>query len=61
MASTESMKQPYWIALMGADGIGPEVVQAAVTALKDLTKKMGSISIDYTDLPWGTAYFKKHG
>ena len=61
MTSAEPTKRPYRIVLMGADGIGPEVVHAAAAALRALTKKMGSFSIDYTDLPWGTAYYKEHG
>jgi isocitrate/isopropylmalate dehydrogenase len=51
----------YRIAAIPADGIGPEVIASAVEAVKTLAQKLGTFTIEFTDIPWGTAYYKEHG
>lgn len=49
------------IASMPADGIGPEVISAAVEVVTALAATLKTFTIDFTHLPWGTAHYKEHG
>ena len=51
----------YHIASIPADGIGPEVVSAAIEVVEKLAKKLKTFTIEFTHIPWGTAYYKKTG
>ena len=51
----------YTIAAMGGDGIGPEVVNAAVDVLKVCAERDGGFQLEVTDFDWGSDYYKKHG
>src|SRR5881227_2132981 len=51
----------YKIAAMGGDGIGPEVVDAAVQVLKVCAERDGGFTLDFQDFDWGSAYYRKHG
>ena len=53
--------ETYRIAAMGADGIGPEVVEAAVQALKVCAERDGGFKLEFKDFDWGSDYYKKHG
>jgi tartrate dehydrogenase/decarboxylase / D-malate dehydrogenase len=44
------------IALLAGDGVGPEVVAEARKAVDAL-----GIAIEWSDLPWGSAYWHEHG
>ena len=46
---------------MGGDGIGPEVVNAGVEALKACAERDGGFTLEFTDFDWGSDYYKKHG
>lgn len=46
---------------MGADGIGPEVVHAAVQVLKKLVSLDGSFELDFEDYDWSSETYKKTG
>lgn len=46
---------------MPADGVGPEVVDAAIEVVETLARTMGTFNINFTHIPWGTAYYKEHG
>ena len=46
---------------MGADGIGPEVVNAAVEVLKVLSDAAGTFQLDFTDYDWSSETYKKTG
>src|SRR5437588_5450275 len=46
---------------MGGDGIGPEVVDAAVEALKICAERDGGFALDFQDFDWGSDYYRKHG
>lgn len=56
-----SKNHNYRIASIPADGIGPEVVSAAIEVVERLAKTLGTFTIEFTHIPWGTAYYKKHG
>jgi len=50
------------IAVLGGDGIGPEVIAQAVRAVSAAVAKFEpGHSLALTDLPWGSDYYKKHG
>ena len=51
----------YKIAAMGGDGIGPEVVEAGVQALKVCAERDGGFTLDFQDFDWGSDYYQKHG
>ena len=44
------------VALLPGDGVGPEVIAEARKAVDAL-----GLSIEWTELPWGSAYFHEHG
>jgi tartrate dehydrogenase/decarboxylase/D-malate dehydrogenase len=44
------------VALLAGDGVGPEVVAEARRAVDAL-----GLSLEWTELPWGSAYWHEHG
>jgi len=48
------------IAVIGGDGIGPEVIDQAIRAVDAAGKKHGA-SFEWNRLPWGSALYKKAG
>nr|XP_018265128.1 tartrate dehydrogenase [Kwoniella dejecticola CBS 10117]OBR87286.1 tartrate dehydrogenase [Kwoniella dejecticola CBS 10117] len=54
-------KNTYKIAQIGADGIGPEVINAGVQAVHAVAKKVGSFKVDFTELDWSSDRYKKTG
>lgn len=50
----------YRIAVIGGDGIGPEVTHQAMRAADAAVARTGS-SISWTEFPWGTDYYFAHG
>ena len=44
------------VAVLAGDGVGPEVVAEARRAVDAL-----DVAIEWTDLPWGSAYWHEHG
>jgi isocitrate/isopropylmalate dehydrogenase len=58
------MSQPaktYRIASIPGDGIGVEVVAAAIEVAHKLTKSLKTFSLEFEELPWGTEFYKKTG
>jgi isocitrate/isopropylmalate dehydrogenase len=51
----------YRIASIPGDGIGPEVVSAAIEVVEKLAKTLRTFAIEFTHIPWGTDYYKKYG
>ena len=49
------------IAVIGGDGIGPEVVEAGVRVLETATEVDGSPPLSFTRFPWGCEYYLEHG
>ncbi len=50
----------YRIAVIGGDGIGPEVTHQAMRAADAAAARTGS-NISWTEFPWGTDYYFAHG
>ena len=48
----------YRIASIPGDGIGPEVVSAAIQVIEQLSATLGTFNIKFTHIPWGTQYYK---
>jgi tartrate dehydrogenase/decarboxylase / D-malate dehydrogenase len=51
---------PLRIAVIGGDGIGPEVIDQAIRAVDAAGKKHGA-TFEWNRLPWGSALYKKAG
>lgn len=56
----ESVVRRYKIALIPGDGIGKEVVPAAVSVL-ERAGQLFSFTLDWDEKPWGCEYFERHG
>jgi hypothetical protein len=56
-----STSHNYRIASIPADGIGAEVVSAAIEVVQKLAEVLKTFTIEFTHIPWGTAYYKEHG
>lgn len=55
------MSSSYSIASIPGDGIGPEVVSATIQVVEKLAKTLKTFDINFTHIPWGTAYYKETG
>ncbi len=53
------MSNPHQIAVIAGDGIGREVIPAAVAVLEALTHGTGT-HLSFTDLPWGCEHYRTH-
>ncbi len=51
----------YCIAVIPGDGIGPEVVEAGVTVLRETAKLQADLHLTFSLFPWGSAYYREHG
>ncbi|CAA9399853.1 D-malate dehydrogenase [decarboxylating] [uncultured Rubrobacteraceae bacterium] len=49
------------IAVIGGDGIGPEVVRAGMRVLEAVAKEDPSLELGFTEFPWGCEYYLEHG
>ncbi len=49
------------IAVIGGDGIGPEVVEAGCSVLETLARLEPDLSFTFQRFDWGSAYYRKHG
>ena len=49
------------IAAIGADGIGPEVIDAGLTVLDALAQQDGGFRFEVEKFPWSSAYYLEHG
>jgi isocitrate/isopropylmalate dehydrogenase len=54
-------RRPYRIAVIPGDGIGTEVVDAALSVLDAAANASGQFTIEPTLLPWGTTFYKETG
>ncbi|KAJ9091479.1 hypothetical protein QFC20_007619 [Naganishia adeliensis] len=54
-------KSVYKIAQIGADGIGPEVIDAGVKVIHAVAKKLGNARYEFTNLDWSSDRYKKTG
>lgn len=49
------------IAVIGGDGIGPEVIEAGCRVLEVLAETDKALSFDFQRFDWGSDYYRKHG
>lgn len=61
MSPIALQRAKHSIATMGADGIGPEVIEAGVQVLKKLAQLDGSFELDFKNYDWSSDTFKKTG
>lgn len=61
MSAPPTRKSTYAIASIPGDGIGIEVIAATIRVLDSLTRTLNTFKLDYTHLPWGSAYYKEKG
>jgi tartrate dehydrogenase/decarboxylase/D-malate dehydrogenase len=54
------MSSTYSIAAIPGDGIGLEVLPVAVSLIDVVARRHG-FSIQWTDYPWGSEYYRQHG
>ncbi|MEU6577267.1 tartrate dehydrogenase [Streptomyces sp. NPDC046805] len=59
-AGAPESRSRFTIDLIPGDGIGLEVVPAAVEAVDAVTREYG-VSIDWRHRDWGSEYFRRHG
>ncbi|KUI55876.1 putative tartrate dehydrogenase/decarboxylase TtuC' [Cytospora mali] len=59
--STTPAGKSYSIASIPADGIGTEVIDAAITVLNTLSETLGSFEINFTHFDWSSETYKKTG
>ena len=51
----------YRIALYPGDGIGPEVVDAAIEVVEAVQRVVGGFHLDYERFDWGMPHYDRHG
>jgi tartrate dehydrogenase/decarboxylase / D-malate dehydrogenase len=49
------------VAVIGGDGIGPEVVGAGMRVLEAAAERDPSLELSFTEFPWGCEYYLEHG
>src|SRR5436309_10984385 len=52
--------QSFRIAVLGGDGIGPEVIEQAIRVTQAALRH-DNARLDWNRLPWSTAYYRQHG
>jgi tartrate dehydrogenase/decarboxylase / D-malate dehydrogenase len=51
----------FKLAVIGADGIGPEVIEAGCRVLDALAAEDGAFRFAYERFDWGSDYYRRHG
>ena len=51
----------FRIAVIGGDGIGPEVIDQAVRVVDRAVARHDKAELHWTRLPWSSAFYKQHG
>jgi tartrate dehydrogenase/decarboxylase/D-malate dehydrogenase len=51
----------FRIAVIGGDGIGPEVIDQAIRVAEAAAAQFDQAELQWNRLPWSTAYYKRHG
>ena len=49
------------IAVIGGDGIGPEVVGAGMRVLRAVSEGEPTLELEFTEFPWGCEYYLENG
>ncbi len=53
--------QTYKIAVIGGDGVGPEVLAEGIKVLNKVAELDGEFQFEFTEFPWGCDYYLKTG
>ena len=53
--------EKYKIAVIGGDGVGPEVCREGVKVMKAVAELDGRLAFEFEEFPWGCEYYLKHG
>ena len=61
MRSLEREPGVVRVAVIGGDGIGPEVVGAGMRVLEAVAEKDPSLDLSFTEFPWGCEHYLEHG
>ena len=51
----------YRIAVIGGDGVGPEVCAEGVKVMNKIAELDGGFSFEFEEFPWGCEYYLEHG
>lgn len=51
----------FKIAVIPADGVGPEVIEAGTEAVDAVCERNSGIAVAFTHFHWGSAHYRKHG
>ncbi len=54
-------RTPTHIAVIGGDGIGPEVIDQAIRVVDQATPKFDHTEMTWNKLPWSTTFYQQHG
>ena len=57
----EAQLATHRIAVIGGDGIGPEVIEAGCQVLDALMQAEPGLDIQFQRYDWGSDYYRKHG
>jgi tartrate dehydrogenase/decarboxylase / D-malate dehydrogenase len=49
------------VAVIGGDGIGPEVVRSGIRVMEAAATSDPSLDLAFTEFPWGCEYYLEHG
>ncbi|MEN1761319.1 tartrate dehydrogenase [Anoxynatronum sibiricum] len=58
---TEPMTQPFRIAVIGGDGVGPEVVAEGIKVMKKIQALDNTVAFTFEAFPWGCEYYLREG
>lgn len=61
MSPSITSAKTYNIASIPADGIGPEVIEAGITALNALTDTLRTFKLNFKNYDWSSETYKKTG
>ena len=61
MSPSVTSQKMYSIAAIPADGIGPEVIEAGITALNALTETLETFKLTFKNYDWSSETYKKTG
>lgn len=61
MSPSVASGKTYSIAAIPADGIGPEVIEAGITALHALTDTLQTFKLSFKNYDWSSETYKKTG
>jgi tartrate dehydrogenase/decarboxylase/D-malate dehydrogenase len=61
VSNIERESEMVRVAVIGGDGIGPEVTGAGMQVLEAAAADDPSLELTFTELPWGCEYYLQHG